>query len=299
MVLAAATISFSAFATLPAHAAEVRYVVNDVVITSYDIDRRVALLKLMGRKGNLKEIANQEMVDQTLRMQEVVRARVGATDQMVDEAYVNFGKSNRMTTAQLDEVLSQAGVTKDHFKGFIRAQMSWGRLLQSKARSSQTLSEQDVVARMLQQGGKKPSATEYTLQQVIFVVPATERSRIMGRRKQEAQAMRNQFRGCESTIDLAKGKIDVTIRELGKILAPQLPDDWKDQIIKTKAGSATSIRETERGVEFIAVCSSRQISDDYVARMVFQSEQKLDTSSEKLSNELTAELRKKARIVKR
>jgi len=294
-VSAAALVPSSAYA----QAAQVRYIVNDVAITSYDIDRRAALLKLMGRKGNLREIANQEMIDQTLRLQEIARLRVGATDQMVDESYANFAQSNKMSTAQLDQIMSQAGVTRDHFKNFIRVQMGWGRVLQSKQRAEQTLSEQDVVAKMLQQGGRKPSATEYTLQQVIFVVPAAERSRTMGQRKQQAQAMRGRVRGCDGLHELAKGQLDVTVRDLGRFLAPQLPPDWKDQIVKTQVGGATAVRETERGVEFITVCSTREVSDDYVARLVFQSEQKVDTSSEKVSEELMAELRKKARIIRR
>ena len=49
------------------------------------------------------------------------------------------------------------------------------------------MSEQDVVRRMLQQGGAKPTATEYMLQQVIFVVPASERGN-MAKRKREAEA---------------------------------------------------------------------------------------------------------------
>lgn len=301
MLLASAVVSTTALVPLPAHAqaATVRYIVNDVAITSYDIDRRAALLRLMGRKGNLREIANQEMIDQTLRLQEMARLRITISDQMVNEAYNNFARSNKMTTAQLDQVLSQSGVTRDHFKGFMRGQMGWGRVLQARQRGSTTLSEQDVVAKILEQGGQKPSATEYTLQQVIFVVPAAERSRIMGKRKQEAQAMRNRFSNCDSTHGLAKGHIDVTIRDLGRFLSPQLPDDWKDLILKTRAGGATAIRETERGVEFIGICSTREVSDDYVARLVFQSEQQTDISAEKVSEEAMAELREKARIIKR
>lgn len=282
-----------------AQGAEVRYIVNDVAITSYDIDRRVALLKLMGRKGNLREIAGQELVDQTLRMQEIARLRVGANDQMVNQAYENFARSNRLTTAQLDQILSQAGVTRDHFKNFIRAQMGWSRVLQARQQSSRVMSEQEVVAKILQQGGRKPTATEYTLQQFIFVIPASERSRTIGKRKAEAQAMRSRFNGCENSHALAKTQLDVTVRDLGRFLGPQLPPDWKDQIEKTRPGSATQIRETERGVEFIAVCSTRQVSDDYVARLVFQSEQQVDANAEKLSEQVMAELRKKARIVKR
>jgi len=282
-----------------AQGAEVRYIVNDTAITSYDIDRRVALLKLMGRKGNLREIANQEMVDQTLRLQEIARMRVGANDQMVNQAYANFAQSNKLSTAQLDQILSQAGVTRDHFKNFIRTQMGWGRVLQARQQSSKALTEQEVVAKILQQGGRKPSATEYTLQQFIFVIPAAERGRTIGKRKAEAQAMRSRFNGCENSHALAKTQLDVTVRELGRFLGPQLPPDWKDQIEKTRAGGVTAIKETERGVEFIAVCSTREVSDDYVARLVFQNEQKVDTNADKVSDEVMAELRKKARIVKR
>jgi len=301
LLLAPAVITAPVLAPSVAYAqgAEVRYIVNDTAITSYDIDRRVALLKLMGRKGNLREIANQEMVDQTLRLQEIARLRVGANDQMVNQAYGQFAQSNKLSTAQMDQILSQAGVTRDHFKTFIRTQMGWGRVLQSRQQSSKRLSEQEVVAKILQQGGRKPSATEYTLQQFIFVIPASERGRTLGKRKAEAQAMRSRFNGCENSHALAKTQLDVTVRDLGRFLSPQLPPEWKTDIEKIRARGATAVKETERGVEFVVVCSTREVSDDYVAQLVFQSEQKADTNADKLSEEVMAELRKKARIVKR
>lgn len=301
-ILAAAAVT-TAPVLLPApayaQASSVRFIVNDVAITSTDIDRRVALLRLMGRSGNLRDIASKEMIDQVLRQQEMARLRVTPPDEQVNQAYENFARSNKLTTAQMNQILNEAGVGRDHFKSFIRTQIGWGRVLQARNQSSGSLSEQEVVARILQQGGKKPSTTEYTLQQFIFVVPAAERGRIMGQRKSQAQAMRNRVRGCENSHELARSQLDVTVRDLGRFLAPQLPPDWKDQIEKTKAGSATAIKETERGVEFIVVCSTRQVSDDYVARLVFQSQQQNDKSAEKLSEEVMAELRKRARIVRR
>lgn len=301
MVLAlAAAFLTVATAPLPAMATDIRYVVNDRPITNYDIARRVALLKLMRRSGNLNQTATQELIDQTLRRDEIANSGISVTQDMIDRSYASFASSNSLTTAQLDQILAQAGVTKEHFQGFMAAQIGWGRLLQSRSRSTGgALSEQEVVQRILQQGGKKPSTTEYTLQQVIFVVPSGERSRLLGRRKQEAQAMRNRFNSCEGTIGLAKGILDVTVRNMGRVLEPELPSDWKDQITKTSAGNATAIRETDRGVEFIGVCSTRQVSDDHVAKLIFQSEGAADESIEKLSEKLTAELREKARIVER
>ena len=111
--------------------------------------------------------------------------------------------------------------------------------------------------------------------------------------------MRERFSSCETTRQFAKGLIDVTVRDLGRLLAPELPDEWAEEIKKTKTGGATSVHTTARGVEFIGICSSREVSDDRVAKMVFQAEGSKDEQGEELSKKYVAELRKRARIVER
>ena len=290
----------TAFFSTTAAASEIAVIVNRQPITSYDIQRRAAFMKLQRRKGNLNEQAEQELIDQTLRATEAQRLGIRVTDEQVDAAYNNFAKSNKMTIKQLDGIMAQSGVTKSHFKEFIRAQMSWNQALGARSRrDSSQMSEQDVVRRMLQQGGAKPTATEYMLQQVIFVVPASERGN-MAKRKREAEAMRARFNGCNNTREFAKGLLDVTVKDLGRKLAPELPPDWAEQIKNTKVGGATAVRETQVGIEFIGICSSREVSDDRVAKLTFQAEgAEDDKAGEELSKKYTAELREKATIVKR
>lgn len=283
-----------------ASASEIKIIVNKSPITSYDIQRRAAFLKLQRHGGNVQAEAEKQMIDQTLRLAEARRLSINVTDDQVAAAYANFAKSNNMTVKQLDGVMSQTGVTKSHFKEFIRTQMSWSQALSRRGRSgSNRMTEQDVVRRMLQQGGEKPSATEYMLQQVIFVVPKSERGK-MAQRKREAESMRARFNGCNTTREFAKGLIDVTVKDLGRRLAPELPPDWADQIKATKVGGATPVRETPTGVEFIGICSSREVSDDRVARLTFQSEGAGDDkSSEELAKTYMKELHDRATIVRR
>lgn len=280
---------------IPAAASEIKYVVNGVPITSYDIQRRAAFIKLQRGKGS----ASDQMIDQALRMAEVKRLNIRVTDQEVDQAYARFAQGNKMQLKQLDGIMAQSGVTKQHFKDFIRAQMSWNQALSARSRGGGRMSEQEAVRKMLQQGGAKPSATEYMLQQVIFVIPAGEKGSI-GKRKQEAEAMRARFNSCETTRQFAKGLLDVTVRDIGRKLAPELPSDWADAIKKAGAGSATPVRQTERGLEFIGICSSREVSDDRVAQLVLNGENKGgDQNADAISKTYTEELRKKARIVER
>lgn len=283
----------------PAAASEIRYVVNGIPVTSYDIERRAAFFRLQRRSGGAKQAA-EDLIEQALRSAEMKRARVNITERQVDDAYARFAASNKLKPAQMDQILSQTGVTKGHFKEFIRVQMGWSQLLQAKYRQSGALSEQDVVRKMLQKGGTKPTATEFMLQQVIFVVPAAERKSTLAKRKREAEAMRARFAGCNQTREFAKGLIDVSVRDLGRVLSPELPPEWADAIKSTKPGSATIARETDRGVEFIGVCSSREVSDDRVAQMVFQSEAAKDSNeADEMSKKYTEELRKKAKITQR
>jgi peptidyl-prolyl cis-trans isomerase SurA len=299
LVVAASPAGLALISAPAAASSEIKIIVDRVPITSYDIQRRAAFLKLQRKGGNINAEAEQQMIDQTLRLSEAKRLGIAVTDDQVNAAYENFAKGNKMTVKQLDGIMNQSGVTRSHFKEFIRAQMSWSQALSRRGRGGGRVTEQEAVRRMLQQGGEKPSATEYMLQQVIFVVPANERGK-MAQRKREAEALRARFNGCDSTREFAKGLIDVTVKDLGRRIAPELPSDWAEQIKKTQVGGATPVRETSTGVEFIGICSSREVSDDRVARLTFQAQENGgDEGAEALAAKYTEELRGKAKIVKR
>lgn len=283
----------------PAEASEIRYIINNLPVTSYDIQRRAAFLRLQRQSGNLAAKAEQDMIEQTLRAVEMKRLNINIPKEAVDKSFEGFASSNKLSAKQLTQILQQSGVTAGHFKEFIRVQMGWNAALGARFRAEGRMSEQDVVQRMLQNGGTKPKALEYMLQQVIFVVPAKERKSLMAKRRREADAMRQRFSGCDSTRQFAKGLIDVTVRDLGRVLEPELPPDWEKLIKATGQGQATKIRDTDRGVEFIGICSTREVSDDRVAQMVFTNEGSMDEKAKAFSDKYTKELRDKARIVKR
>ncbi len=304
-IATALSCALTAGVTLPAAASEIKIVVNGNAITDFDITRRAAFLKLQRKKGNLAQEARDELVNEALKRQELKRLNMLASDTDVNDAFNRFASSNKMTIDQLNTVLDKAGVTPGHFKEYIRIQMSWGRALSARNRSQGgvQVSEQDAVQRMLKEGGKKPVSTEYRLQQIIFVVPANNRG-ILAKRRGEANALRGRFSGCDSTRDLAKGTLDVTVRDLGKFIEQELPPEWSKLVTSTPVGHATTTLDTDKGVEFLGVCSTRQVSDDRVARMVFSQEDaaaagdgKKDASAEAADKKYLDELRSKAKIV--
>lgn len=283
----------------PAQAASsVVAVVNKTAITSGDVSRRAAFLRLQRRSGNLQKIAKEELVDEALKREEIARIGMSVSTSEVDASFERFASSNKMTIAQLNSVLDQAGVGAAHFKAYIAVSMSWPRLVNARygAGSRGRLSNQDLVTRLLE-NKQKPVTTEYFLKQVVFVVPASKKG-IVGKRKAEAEKSRASFPGCDQAMEFAKNYLDVSIRNLGRVLEPELPPEWKPLIEKANGGT-TGTRVTERGVEYLAICNQRQVSDDVAAEVVFRAE---DLGKEKQSENPNAEkyledLRSKAQIV--
>ncbi|MGF7156718.1 SurA N-terminal domain-containing protein [Bartonella heixiaziensis] len=274
--------------------------VNGTPITNYDIQKRIAFLKLQQKQGNLFAQAKNELIDEALKNGEITRRNIEVSDNEVDSAFENFATQNNMTIDQLNQILIQNDITVQHFKDYIRGQIGWGRLVNARYQAETgMISEQEAVRRILKNGGIKPSTNEYTLKRIIFVIPAHRRSEIFERRQREAKNFRAHFRGCANAQNQARGILDVTIRHLGKFLEPQLPSAWEQAILATPAGKMTQFQETSDGIEALAVCKIKRVSDDYVARLIFSiqdSKKKSPQKLEILSEKYLRELRRVARI---
>ncbi len=274
-------------------------VVNKTAITSGDVAHRVAFLRLQRRTGNLQKMAKDQLVDEVLKRDEIARVGMSVSTADVDASFARFAASNKMSVEQLNTILDRAGVTAAHFKAFIAVSMSWPRLVNARYASgaSSKLSNQELVTRLLE-NKQKPVTTEYMLKQIIFVVPASKKG-IVGKRKAEAEKSRASFPGCDQAMQFAKNYLDVSVRNLGRVLEPELPPEWKPLIEKANGGT-TATRVTERGVEYLAICNQRQVSDDVAAEIVFRAE---DLGKEKKDGEdpnaakYLEELRSKAQIV--
>ncbi|EJF78374.1 peptidylprolyl isomerase [Bartonella birtlesii] len=274
--------------------------VNGKPITNYDIQRRAAFLRLQQKQGNLTLQAKNELINEVLKNIEIKRRNIEVSNDEVDKAFENFAIQNNMTIDQLNQILIQNDITIQHFKDYIRGQMGWGRLVNARYQTEAgMITEQEAVRRILKNGGVKPSTNEYTLQRIIFVIPAHRRAEILERRQREANNFRAHFRGCVNAHNQARGILDVTIRHLGKFLEPQLPSSWEQAILATPVGKMTHFQETSDGIEAVAVCKIKRVSDDYVARLIFSlqdNKQKSSQKLEKLSEKYLEELRRVARI---
>lgn len=120
-------------------------IVNDDVVTYYDVEQRAALLRLTGATGGGPEMAQaalDALIDDQLRLQAANRAGVEVSEEMVAAGLDEFAQ--RFGAASRDEILSraaQSGVSPDALRDLIRSQVAWRDLVLRRFRSRATPSE--------------------------------------------------------------------------------------------------------------------------------------------------------------
>ena len=288
LYLGAASLLLAAIAVpqthVPAQAEQIEATVNSIVITGSDVAKRVNFLRLRGVKGNLKSIAKQELVDEVLMRQEIIRTGTSVSTDDVDAAFERFAKNNKLSAAQLSEILKRANIGTEHFKAYIGVSMSWPRTVGARyGGSGGRMSNDQFIAKLKENNGQKPTVTEYIIRQVIFVIPEKKRNAISGKRKAEAEASRKSFPGCEQAKTFAAGYKDVSVREATRVLETQFPEEMRAEMTTLSVGGTPKVSLGAYGAEYYAVCDKRQVSDDLAAQVTFES-QDLDKAKQEGEN---------------
>jgi peptidyl-prolyl cis-trans isomerase SurA len=258
----------------------IRVVVNGDIITSYDIAQRAHILPLFGKKGGEKA-ATDDLIDELLKLQEARKRGVTISDKRVDVAYAALGKEKNIGEKQLTQELARIGIDADSMKRWIKAQMTWRELIQAKVRREGQVKSADIMAAMLEKGSPDAmTMTEYTLQQIIFVVPEGSSASYVNQRRREAENFRGRFPGCENSLARAKELKGVVVRDMGRRDSSQLRGAQGEEIKKTQLGKTTRPFTTDSGIELFAVCATRDVQSNAAVRSEVETELKFEHAKE-------------------
>lgn len=140
-------------------------IVNDLVISSYDLDQRVKLVLLSSGIPNTSENVTRirgqvlrSLVDEYLKAQEADRLNVSIQQEEVDEAFGRIAQRSNMTPEQITETLKEGGIARSTLEQQIRVDMAWNRAMQQRFAPLVTVGENEIneVMRRLQEESGEP-----------------------------------------------------------------------------------------------------------------------------------------------
>jgi peptidyl-prolyl cis-trans isomerase SurA len=157
-------------------------VVNDDIISSYDLMQRMRLLMissgLQPTEENLPQLqqeALRSLIDEHVQMQELRRVEkaqkitIISTDKEVDEQIEDIAKGNNagMTGAQLIAQLTSQGVGAETFRAQIRADSSWQNWISGRYGSRLRVGEDQIKAFQRRQA-ESASKPQYQVSEVFL-----------------------------------------------------------------------------------------------------------------------------------
>ncbi|MDB3952363.1 peptidylprolyl isomerase [Alphaproteobacteria bacterium] len=126
-------------------------VVNDDVISFYDLIQRIRLLILTSSIEDSLEtrrrIAPQvlrSMIDEKLRLQEAERLNIKISSSLVDARIGFLEEQNKMPAGALTRILDQAGIALNSLQNKIRAEIAWQRIVQRRLVREVSISDDQV-----------------------------------------------------------------------------------------------------------------------------------------------------------
>lgn len=287
--------AFAVLLSAPASAQSIALVVNGQPILTSEVSARSALHKLSG--GKPTQSAQDELIDEKLKMMEAKRYGMLPDDAQVNAAFASIAQRTKLTPDQFIKAIGQRGVSAQTLKDRIRAEMGWAQLIRRKY-AGQLAASQDVTAAMQARGQQNSKATQFTLRQIVFVVPKGASDALANQRRSEAIGARGRFSGCDGAVSFVSALRDVAVKDPVTRSSAQLGKEMSDMLSKTKIGGLTEPQRSEQGWEMIAVCERKDIADDSALRQAALEEVGGKAAEEK-SKQYLAQLRSRAIIQRR
>lgn len=247
--------------------------VNDVPISNYDINARAALLRLQGGPSSRAE---DELIDEALQRAEARRLGISVTQAELDQALQTIASRSGLSVSQLGQALSQRGVDLATLRDSIEAQILWDQVIRARFQATVRVDEQDVLAalddRSSDEAASELTTTEYTLREVVFVVPEGAGSNTREQRRREAAAFRSRFESCASGISSAGQLNGVVVQNEVRRFSSDLSPALDELLQETAVGRLTPPEDSAEGVVMFAVCNKRNVQSDAEARRDVESE---------------------------
>ncbi len=111
------------------------YAVNDSIITHYDVNQRVRLLRMLGfQGGDVRETAVQQLIDDRLKMEAARNFGANLSPAALDRGIEAAARSGGTDAEGLWRQARNAGVSRDAFDEYYATQIIWREIVQARFR---------------------------------------------------------------------------------------------------------------------------------------------------------------------
>ncbi len=149
-----------------------RMIVNDRVITGYEVTQRAMFLQLLRAPGNPDEEALKGLIEDRLRQTEADRLGLTLTDAEVLEGMTEFAARANLTPEGLIAELEKVNISAETFRDFVSAGLLWRQAVRARFLGQVPISENDIDRAL--EASARPRALRVLVSELVIPAPEGE-----------------------------------------------------------------------------------------------------------------------------
>ena len=126
-------------------------IVNDEVISLYDVDQRVNLFLTTSGIPNTPETVDRlraqvlrALVDEKLQLQEAKTVEIAIANDEINSSMARMAQQSNMTREEIVTFLDEKGILEDTLRGQIEAELAWSQYVRRRYGGRITISDADI-----------------------------------------------------------------------------------------------------------------------------------------------------------
>jgi len=254
--------------SIAARSERIAVVVNEDVITTSDVNDRLALIIASSGLPNNQDIRNKllpqilgSLVDEQIRLQEARRLELDVSKAEINQGFATIAQQNKFSAEQFRGMLAKGGIPAVTMEDQIRAQIAWSKVVQFKLRPQVVISQGDIdnyLERLSENTGK----LEHLLAEIFLPVEAADQE---SKTRQLAQKLVQEIRSGKAPFfkvaqQFSKAAGSSQGGDLGWISSGQLQEELDAVLPRMKQGEVSDPIRTASGFHILSVREQRNIT---------------------------------------
>lgn len=243
-------------------------IVNDELISAYDLEARMKLVIVSTRLPNTLETRRRivgqilrTLIEERLKLQEAKRQNISVSNREIRRAKTNIEEQNKLPKAGLDRMLKENRVPLRTIEEQLRSAIAWSKLLSRRLRPRITVGEEEINE-TLDRFKSRQGQMEYRLSEILLAVDGPEEeSNIM----RAADRFRKQINNGASFSAIARqfsqSATAAVGGDLGWLHESELSGDIRKLLPKLQRGLVSKPIKTITGYRLLALRESRKIAE--------------------------------------
>jgi peptidyl-prolyl cis-trans isomerase SurA len=201
----------------------------------------------------MKKEALDELVEERLKLQEAKKISSTADDAQVDTVLKGMAERNKMTLDQFGKHLAGMGADIKSMRERFRATLSWNDVVRRRF-SHEIVVNQSEIDRFVATAAAGDDEIDLKLQRFTLSMPAKFDQKSLAQRLDDAEKLRQDFKGCATGQVTASKTVNTRFEDLGVKKASTVPEPSRSLLVNAKAGEIVPPNVTKAGVEVYALC---------------------------------------------